>query len=70
MDKVKLIVHECFTGTRGPEEAFAAVFLSETTTPAADELTVRQKSAILKQTDKPQGSLCSMKGETNGTSED
>lgn len=30
MGKVKLIVHECFTGKRNPAEVFTAVFLSNT----------------------------------------
>ena len=28
MEKVTLIVHECFTGEQDPEEVFTAVFLS------------------------------------------
>lgn len=28
MEKVTLIVHECFTGAQNPEEVFTAVFLS------------------------------------------
>lgn len=31
MGKVKLIVHECFTGKQNPTDVFTAVFLSNTT---------------------------------------
>ena len=65
MGKVKLIVHECFTGEQNPEEVFTAVFLSN-----AAALTENAKSGIIKTTERSQDSLCSKKGAKYGTSEE
>ena len=65
MGKVKLIVHECFTGKQNPEDVFTAVFLSNATA-----LTENVKFGIMKTTEQPQDSLCSEKGEEYGTSEE
>ena len=65
MGKVKLIVHECFTGRQNPEDVFTAVFLSN-----AAVLTENSDSGIMKITEQPQDSLCSRKGAEHGTSEE
>ena len=65
MSKVKLVVHECYTGKRKSEEVFAAVFLSN-----AAALTPNAHSGIIKDTERSQDSLCSEKGATYGTSEE
>ena len=65
MGKVKLIVHECFTGGKNPEDVFTTVFLSSTNT-----LTGNVETGIMKATEQPQDSLCSEKGATYGTSEE
>lgn len=65
MGKVKLIVHECFTGKQNPEDVFTAVFLSNVTA-----LTENVESGIMKTTEQPQDSLCSRKGAEHGTSEE
>ena len=65
MRKVKLIVHETYQGKRKSEDVFAAVFLSDTAA-----LTTNTHSAIIKDTDRSQDSLCSGKGATYGTSEE
>ena len=65
MRKVKLIVHETYQGKRKSEDVFAAVFLSN-----AAALTPNTHSAIIKDTDRPQDPLCSVKGANNGTSEE
>lgn len=65
MGKVKLIVHECFTGKQNPEDVFTAVFLSN-----AAVLTENSDSGIMKTIEQPQDSLCSRKGAEHGTSEE
>ena len=65
MRKVKLIVHECFTGKQNSEDVFTAVFLSNAAT-----LTPNIHSGIIKDTERSQDSLCSKKGATYGTSEE
>lgn len=65
MGKVKLIVHECFTGKQNPEDVFTAVFLSN-----AAALTESIHPGIIKETEQPQDSLCSRKGAVYGTSEE
>lgn len=65
MEKVKLIVHECFTGEQNPEDVFSAVFLSN-----AAAWTENADSDMMKTTEQPQDSLCSEKGEEYGTSEE
>ena len=64
MRKVKLIVHETYQGKCKSEDVFAAVFLSN-----AVALTEKEKPSIIELTDRSQDSLCSVKGATNGTSE-
>lgn len=65
MEKITLIVHECFTGEQDPEEVFTAVFLS-----GAAALTENANSGIIKTTERSQNSLCSKKGAKHGTSEE
>ena len=65
MRKVKLIVHECFTGKQNSEDVFTAVFLSN-----AAALTESTKPSIIELTDRSQDSLCSGKGADDGTSEE
>ena len=65
MRKVKLIVHECFTGKQNSEDVFTAAFLSNATA-----LTESMKSGIMKTTEQSQDSLCSQKGAEYGTSEE
>ena len=65
MRKKKLIVHEKHTGKRSAEEVFAAVILAG----KRESLTKTVKNGIILQTKQPQDSLCSGKGEDNGTSE-
>lgn len=65
MRKVKLVVHECFTGKQNPEDVFTTVFLSN-----AAALTDNADSGIMKVTEQPQDSLCSRKGADYGTSEE
>ena len=65
MGKIKLIVHERYTGKRKSEDIFAAVFLTSTAA-----LTRITNPGIIKTTDQSQDSLCSVKGANNGTSED
>lgn len=65
MRKVKLIVHECFTGKQNREDVFSAGFLSN-----AAALTENVKSGIMKTTEQPQDLLCSGKGADYGTSEE
>ena len=64
MRKVKLIVHEKNAGKQKPSDIFAAVFLSDTAA-----LTLGESPNIMKLTDQSQGSLCSGKGVSDGTSE-
>ena len=64
MGKIKLIVHECFTGKQNPEDVFTAVFLSN-----AAALTESRYPGIIKETEQSQDSLCSRKGAEHGTSE-
>ena len=64
MKKVKLIVHESYQGKRKPEEVFASVLMSNAA------LTENSEFSIIKSTDRPQDPLCSVKGATNGTSEE
>ena len=45
MEKVKLIVHECFEGKQNPEDVFASVFLSN-----AAALTESVYPCIIKET--------------------
>ena len=45
MEKVKLIVHECFEGKQNPEDVFASVFLSN-----AAALTESVYPGIIKET--------------------
>ena len=65
MRKVKLIVHETYQGKRKSEDVFAAVFLSN-----AAALTPNAHSGIMKDTERSQDPLCSVKGATSGTSEE
>ena len=65
MEKVTLIVHECFTGEQDPEEVFTAVFLSN-----AAALAENANSGIIKTTEQSQDSLCPKKGAKYGTSEE
>lgn len=65
MGKVKLIVHECFTGKQNPEDVFTAVFLSN-----AAALTENIYPGIIKEIEQSQDSLCSRKGAEHGTSEE
>ena len=65
MGKVKLIVHECFTGKQNLEDVFTAVFLSN-----AAALTESRYPGIIKETEQSQDSPCSRKGEEHGTSEE
>lgn len=65
MRKVKLLVHECFTGGQNPEDVFAAVFLSNVAA-----LTENVESGIMKTTEQSQDSLCSQKRAKYGTSEE
>ena len=65
MEKVTLIVHECFTGEQNPEDVFAAVFLS-----SAAVLTENRYHGIIKETEQSQDSLRSRKGAEHGTSEE
>ena len=62
MGKVKLIVHECFTGKQNPEDVFTAVLLLSN----AAALTENPKPSIIKLTDQSQDSLCSGKGADYG----
>ena len=64
MRKVKLIVHEKYAGKQSPSDVFVAVFLSD-----AAALTPGESPGIMKSTDKSQDSLCSGKGELDGTRE-
>lgn len=64
MGKVNLIVQECLTGKRKPEDVNAAVFLSN-----AAALTKHAEPSIIKDTDQSQDSLCSGKGADYGASE-
>ena len=65
MRKVKLIVHETYQGKYKSEDVFAAVFLSN-----AAALTPNTHSGIIKNTERSQDPLCSVKGANNGTSEE
>ena len=65
MGKIKLIVHEFFSGKQNPEDVFTAVFLSSATV-----LTERRYHGIMKETEQSQDSLCSRKGAEHGTSEE
>ncbi len=65
MGKVKLIVHECFTGKQNPEDIFTAVFLSN-----AAALAESIYPGIIKETEQSQDSLCSQNGAEHGTSEE
>ena len=65
MGKVKLIVHECFTGRQNPEDVSTAVFLSN-----AAALTESIHPGIIKETEQSQDSLCFQKGAEYGTSEE
>ncbi len=65
MEKVKLIVHECFQGKRKMEDVFAAVFLSDTAA-----LTTNAKTSMMQLIEQSQDSLGSEKGAVNGTSEE
>ena len=65
MGKVKLTVHEGFSGKQNPEDVFTAVFLSN-----AAALAENAKSGIIKTTERSQDSLCSEKGAEYGTSEE
>ena len=65
MGKVKLIVHECFTGKQNPKDVFTAVFLSN-----ANALTESIYPGIIKETEQSQDSLRSRKGAEHGTSDE
>lgn len=67
MKNIKWIVTESFQGRSNLEEIFASLYLSERGKMVGLKLTKEKKLDIIKQIEHSQGSLCSMKGERNGT---
>lgn len=64
MNKVKLIIHERFSGKQSLEDVFISAFQSE-----SFQLPQDNSSAIMKPTQQSQDSFCSRKEIKNGTDE-